>query len=174
MKAPTDLVNKPYILPATLVSTAILTILLGTIDSRVAGPGGHGVFYLQMSFTKPAFEAILAAWGPDGIRLFIKTMWLDYIYPLSYSLLIASFIAFLQRKGEEIRNAWLLIPFIAGFFDMVENSIHLYILLNHAFSKSLIMTASTVALAKWLLLLASFGVMMKKWFSFRKKMRKNN
>jgi hypothetical protein len=57
---------------------------------------------------------------------------LDYLFPIIYALFISTLAAELHPlAGSPPSTLWLVtytLPFLAGFFDMVENTIHYTIL----------------------------------------------
>lgn len=159
-------------------ATLILTLILTKIDNMASGASGLGVFYLQLSFTKESFLRVLSLWGEYGTDLFLKTIWIDYIYPVVYSFLISGALAITEFKLSQSgtvfspfsRNIYLL-PFFAAAFDMAENSLHIYIISGKFFSENLIFTASIAASVKWLIIIISLAVFMKRYFAFRKIMK---
>lgn len=152
------LLKKP-VLFISLGATVLFALLLARIDTQVAGSGGLGVVYLQLSFSKKIFESILASWGSEGIKLFISTLWLDFLYPLSYSFMISSALAhvFTRNLGQEQSFStqqvlFIAAPFAAALFDYLENILHYIIITQRLFTETLILGASISATVKWVLI----------------------
>ncbi len=159
----------------SLAATAILGLILARIDTAMAGEGGSGVVYLQFAFTRSNFEMVLASWGKKGIDLFLKTLWIDFLYPLAYALLFASAQALLlfRKRGKDYSPAswdyfWLLVPAVAALFDYLENIFHYLILTFHLFSGYWIQIASGFALCKWTLLAITLMRILQIAFTRRK------
>jgi hypothetical protein len=143
-----------------------------------AGPSGMGVSYLQLSFSKESFLRVISLWGEFGVDLFLKTIWIDYIYPVTYSLLIAGGLAITEFKLAENGKIFsrasqrlYLLPFPAAVFDMIENSLHVYILVNRFYNEYIILAASIISSIKWFLIIVSLLIFLKRYFAFRKIMK---
>ncbi len=173
-KLPTNKSNRQYILPPWLetiltsritlalsfTGTVVLSYILLGIDQRLANDG-MGVVYLQLSFTSFNFRGVLLSWGPDGIELFLSTIWLDFIFPVAYSLLLSSTATLLLRQRTISENPSLagfmyaacFAPFVAAAFDYIENLLHIIIISNRLFSDMIIAVASAMAAVKFILLI---------------------
>ncbi|MFW5770128.1 MAG: hypothetical protein ACOCX9_01705 [Spirochaetota bacterium] len=173
-KLPTNKNTRQYVLPPWLntiltsritlalsfAGTVFLSYILLGIDQRLANDG-MGVVYLELSFTSFNFRGVLLSWGPDGIDLFLSTIWLDFIFPVAYSLLLSSTASQLLRVRTINENpsiagfmyAACFAPFVAAAFDYVENLLHIIIISNRLFSDILIAMASSMAAFKFILLI---------------------
>ncbi|HMB19839.1 MAG TPA: hypothetical protein VKQ10_02125 [Spirochaetota bacterium] len=173
-KLPTNESSRQYILPPWLetiltsritlalsfTGTVVLAYILLGIDQRLANDG-MGIVYLELAFTSFNFRGVLLSWGPDGIELFLSTIWLDFIFPVAYSLLLSSTAAFLLRQRTISENpplagfmyAACFAPFVAAAFDYVENLLHILIISNRLFSDMIIAMASAMAAVKFILLI---------------------
>jgi len=174
MKLPTNKSSRQYILPPWLdtiltsritlavsfAGTMLLPYILLGIDQRLANDG-MGVVYLELSFTSVNFRGVLLSWGPDGIELFLSTIWLDFIFPVAYSLLLSSTASLLlrQRTISETPSlagfmyAACFVPLVAAALDYIENMLHIIIISNRLFSDTLIAVASAMAVFKFILLI---------------------
>jgi len=174
MKLPTNKSSRQYILPPWLdtiltsritlavsfAGTMLLSYILLGIDQRLANDG-MGVVYLELSFTSVNFRGVLLSWGPDGIELFLSTIWLDFIFPVAYSLLLSSTASLLlrQRTISETPSlagfmyAACFVPLVAAALDYIENMLHIIIISNRLFSDTLIAVASAMAVFKFILLI---------------------
>ncbi len=170
--------TKKSVLFFSIASSLVLTLILVKIDNMTAGPSGMGVSYLQLSFTKESFLRIISLWGDYGVDLFLKTIWIDYFYTVTYSLLIAGGMIIAEFKLLEYGKTFsrlgqklFILPFIAAVFDMIENSIHIYILVNRFYNDYIILAASITASIKWFLIIISLLIFLKRYFGFRKIMK---
>jgi len=181
-----DLLTSKFVLLFSLCAVVVFTLLLSRIDAKIAGKDGPGVVYLQLAFFRENFEAVISAWGPEGVSFFLKTIWIDFIYPISYAVLLASAPLFLSKF---VRDSYgdidfkavddkipiaviIIIPFLAAFFDYIENILHAVILSRRVFSDSIIFTASVAATLKWALIFVSLFIVLAGYYSMRKAMRK--
>lgn len=90
---------------------------------------------LQFAGTADRFAEVLATWvsvnGIEAIANAAKTIArLDYTFPVLYGVFFASALAWFWASDDSPTwGRWLvLIPLIAGLFDMAENSLHLVVL----------------------------------------------
>jgi hypothetical protein len=160
------------------VFTLILALVLTKIDNMISGPSGMGISYLQLSFSKQSFLRVISLWGDYGVSLFLKTVWLDFIYPLTYSMLIAGGLAITEYKLTEsgkvfsmIGSKIYLLPFAAAFFDFIENTLHIYIIINKFYNEYIILCASIISSIKWFIIIFSLIIFLKRYFAFRKIMK---
>jgi hypothetical protein len=155
MKGILTLLSKKQVIIVSLIGTALCALVLARIDTKVAGPEGTGVLHLQMSYTSELFQLVLLTWGQDGIKLFLNTLWIDFLYPLFYSILLsASGISIYLRKHPEelidtIPRRLYLLPLLAFVADYSENILHWYIISHRIFSDTLIHTANIASGVKW-------------------------
>ena len=134
-----------------------------------------GFVYLQLSFKKEYFQGIIASWGSRGVQLYLKYIWLDFVYLISYTLLLSSAYAYFtcKLKGEKIHSLILLeklvfiCPFVAAFCDVCENIFHILILSKRLFAEDLIFTSSIFSLIKWFFLIFGAIGFMRRYFEFR-------
>lgn len=144
------------------LATLLLTVIMIVVFAPLGEKGGIEIVLLQFSFTPDRFFKIVQRWGNEGVALFRSRMWLDYLYPAAYSLLLAGFL--FRKTGS---RSLVLIPFAAGLFDFFENSLHLN-LLSHPdvyfqlppSSLLFVLLASLLASAKWLCILFSLAVII--------------
>ncbi|HHB90144.1 MAG TPA: hypothetical protein ENK60_02415 [Anaerolineae bacterium] len=130
------------------------------------------ILHLQLAFTPQRFQAVLAAWDQAIIHEFLTTLWMDYLYAASYGLALASWLAWLSRKGNQppSRGALTLfaLPLIAGLADWLENTLHFFMIaIHHNASAHLVFLASLAASIKWLAILLSFlallALLLRRW-----------
>jgi len=171
-------ITKKSVLIVAAVLTVLLTLVLTRIEQEISGPSGAGIVYLELAFSREIFMRIISLWGEYGANLFIKTIWIDYIYPIAYSFLIAGGLAITEFKmtgaGKVFSNITqkiYLLPFLAAIFDFIENSILIYIVVNSFFNEYIILASSIISSIKWFLIIFSLAVFLKRYFAFRKIMK---
>ena len=155
--------------------------LAGFLFSRLAAglatlpPGAPSIFDLQLAFTPQRFQFVMEQWGVAAMQNYVTGMWMDYIYPVAYSLALAGFIAWLTVRPNQPPTRWQLalfsLPLIAGLLDWVENTLHLLMLaVLHATPSALVFIASLAAAIKWTLaaisILAILLLLLAKGISF--------
>jgi hypothetical protein len=109
------------------VIALILLIVLIVINALITNQANEYIIMHQLSFTKERALSILSIWGQTGQTLFVKTIWIDYIFPLFYATFLSSLLAqktdHLKKRFKGLTLSYLItLPFIAAFFDMVENA----------------------------------------------------
>ncbi|MDY6904329.1 MAG: hypothetical protein SWH61_06560 [Thermodesulfobacteriota bacterium] len=127
------------------------------------------VLILQTTFSQEKFLSIIGAWKLGGLLpLFKAHFYVDYFHPVWYSVFLASLMAigFNVNNISEKYNRLLMIPFIAGFLDLVENTMELIILSNIArASRAKIVAGALAANIKWLLV--GIGILIVAWLIVR-------
>ncbi|MFP4446669.1 MAG: hypothetical protein ACLFPD_10545 [Desulfosudaceae bacterium] len=117
---------------------------------------------LQTTFSRAEFLSIIATWKMTGVLDSFKThFYFDFFHPLWYSIFLASLMAmaFNLNKIAAKYNRLLIIPFLAGFLDLVENSVHVFLLHNiGATTGTKIFVSALAANLKWLL--AGVGIVI--------------
>jgi hypothetical protein len=152
------------------IITLLLTIILMVLNSKAIPPGSPGIIALQFAFTESTFVSIINQWGIAGVTHFLNTIWIDYIFPVVYAIFFSSFIAWLTIKLDKSPTKFHIIvfalPFIAGFLDWCENTLHIILLSNvNNISGIIIFTASVFALIKWLIVI--FSVLIILYYIFK-------
>lgn len=96
------------------------------------------VIDLQLSFTEARFSKIVDTWiehkGIGAVEAFRRVLLtLDYAFPVLYALFLASLSAtivtkFIVKQPGKRDLIFFVLPFAAGLFDLIENTLHLIIL----------------------------------------------
>lgn len=165
---------------ASAVCSALIFLILTRIDQMIAGNTNPGIVYLQFSFTSAGFKDILSSWGESGIDLYLGTLWLDFLFLISYSFFLASGSAFFTLKRKSVSETsrkeifFILIPFCAGFADVVENIIHIYLISQRFFYGGLIFISALISSLKWTFAFLSMGFLLRSYFKMRKEMHAGN
>lgn len=127
--------------------------------------GAPTVIDLQLAFTAERFAAITAEWGPEAVQGYRDALALDMVYPIVYSVALASAIAVLTRRPGADPAPWLraviALPFVAALGDYVENLLHWRILAAGGDPSVLLVgLASGAAAIKWALLAIALVVLI--------------
>ncbi len=124
---------------------------------------------LQTTFSLEKFLSIIGSWKFFGVFSHFKAhFFFDFLHPVWYSVFLASLLAvsFNINNLSEKYNGLLLIPFVAGVLDLVENMVHLVIISDiRTISTTKIYISALAANIKWLL--AGIGVLMVAGLFFR-------
>ncbi len=131
--------------------------------------GGYSIPDLWFYYTPEQLHETFRHFGSAGISEYLKLQWIDMIYPLVYSLLLASllFIAFRNRKWK----GTIYLPFVAAFFDYFENFTLRYLATSFPdFSNGLAHFAAFCTAWKWIfvylsILFVLFGLI--RWLILR-------
>ncbi len=129
-------------------------------------PADASIIMFQLAPTKDALGVILNKWGEKGIQQFINTMWLDFFFPVFYTLLISGFACTfsknLKNKKWRVTRGFIAASFSAGLLDYLENVLELFIIINFPnIPASLVTFAFIVSLTKWILvLIAVIGIIV--------------
>ncbi len=133
-----------------------------TTDSFVRPEGCAGVIPLELAFTKPAFESIVAECGAQGVRAHIILIWIDYLFIIAYTGFLGNLTGSLVKGLERGRAVtYFSLPMLAGALDVIENFL-LQSQLSHPdnLSSLIIFAASTAAAIKFLLIIATVAVIV--------------
>ena len=170
-----NIITNKKVLIVSFIATTILTLILNRIESLFAGENGAGNLMLQLAFSKENFEIIIASWGLVGVNLFLKSMWIDFLYVISYTTLFLSAPVYFHNlrnkkisKNEQYNLKLFLIPLAEGFFDIIENVFQIIIITQRMFFNEIIFVSSIVSSVKWLLFIVSLGIILMKYFEMRK------
>ncbi len=146
-----------------LVSGILAGFLFSLLAAGLATlpPNAPGILDLQLAFRAERLNAVLNAWGEAGVQQYVGSMWLDYLYPLAYSVSLASFLAWLAARPGFWQLVLFCLPLLAGALDYVENTLHLLMFAwLLALPPALVFTAALAASAKWLLIAVSLAALL--------------
>ena len=133
-----------------------------TTDSFVRPEGCAGVIPLELAFTKPAFERIVAECGAQGVRAHIILIWIDYLFIIAYTGFLGNLTGSLVKGLERGRAlTYFSLPIFAGALDVIENFLLQSQLSDpENLSSLIILAASTAASIKFLLIIATIAVIV--------------
>ncbi len=110
---------------------------------------------LQTSFSRKFFLETIAAWKLAGLLPLFKLHFIpDYLHPVWYSVLLASLmgLALNANRLSPRFDSLLLIPFVAGLLDLLENTMQLIMLADIGkITDGQVVAAALFANLKWLL-----------------------
>ncbi len=156
-----------------VITASGFLIFDGYSDGSESSSNAH--FSLQKSKSAQEFGAIVEDWVPDKvidsdsdlvrrIRGYFRSLLIfDYLFPVSYGLFGMFLIARTSHRLQPLPSTWLLgtfcVPLLATIFDILENSFHIYIVLNietmgdlGKLSDNLVANAHTFSMLKFLFL----------------------
>jgi hypothetical protein len=119
---------------------------------------------------------IIAAWGPEGIDAVLNTMWVDYLIPVGYGLLMASFFSWIVRPAKAVPKilpqAGIGLPILAIVLDYLENILETFMLSQGWLPDAwLLLISSSISLGKWLCVLGSLGLIVYAGINYNNKRR---
>ncbi len=147
---------------AAFIGFIVLTIIFQIDSAKITAASGYGILDFEFAFNQTTATTILTAWGATWIPSILLGTYIDFLYIVSYSLLIMGAAIILVRKLEDsLQTIGMIIAisgFIAGIFDMIEN-INLITMLNNpgSFPSFAPMLASICATIKFGLIFAALG-----------------
>ena len=123
--------------------------------ARILGPLDPSIFALQLAFTPEQFWQVIEKWGTNGVSRYQSHFIYDFIHPFIYAALgyvwVRYTTLFLAMSNGANKFFAAALP-VAGLCDLVENSIHVY-LLSHGsgFGGNLVLVSGTASSIKWAL-----------------------
>ncbi|WP_176330251.1 hypothetical protein [Oceanobacillus rekensis] len=114
------------------------------------------VFVLQTTFDSSVFSTIVNQWESDGVNHhYFNHYYLDFLHPIFYSVFLASLLSKPLNRGlvSDKFSFVIVFPFIAGLFDLVENVLHLHMILNGSYMSGIVVFSATLSHLKWFLCL---------------------
>jgi len=140
--------------------------------------GGMGIPDARMFYTFSQLQNMFWHYGTEGREMYLQLQWIDMVYPLVYSTLLASLLYLVfKRTSLEIL---VFTPFVAALLDYTENVLlRISILSFPDMNQKLVSIAGPVTFLKWLLLFFAFFLLLfglvwrvAHWFRLRKMVRK--
>jgi hypothetical protein len=121
----------------------------------IVAPLHPSILSLQLAFTPEAFWHVIELWGASGLALYQAHFQFDNVHPFIYGtfgfLLVSRTSLFSSARPLVYRAILLLLP-VAGLFDLVENTAHIYLLDKpRGFNSVIIPFSATCSLIKWVL-----------------------
>ncbi len=148
-----------------------------SVDKIGAVSGGMNIPDVQMFYTFTQLHNMFQHYGTQGREMYLQLQWVDMVYPLVYSTLLASLL-YLVFKRTSLENM-IFIPFVAVLFDYTENILlRVSILSFPHMNEKIVSIAGVMTFVKWLLIFFAFFLLLfgfiwrvAHWFRLRKKVR---
>ena len=145
-----------------------------SVEKIAALSGGEGIPDATMFYTYQQLQHMFQQYGPAGRQMYLQLQWVDMVYPLVYSTLLASLLFLVYRKTRLI--VMVYVPFIAALFDYAENILlRISVLSFPDMHKWLVQIAGPVTFIKWFLLFFAFFLLvfgavwrLAHWFRMKK------
>ena len=116
----------------------LLTYLLVFIPIEASVPT-YGILDYEFAWTPDRVQLIFLAWGVEGINLQSLAIYWDFLFIVGYVSLALGLILLVLRRSEgkvqTIGLYFIIMPFLTGILDIIEN-INLLIMLNNPLSVS--------------------------------------
>jgi len=158
----TTLGKKRVVIVSAVMTIVMFIIVMGIINPMIDGSNGMGVLALQLAFDKALGIEIIQSWGERGAESFRFLILADYLYAICYSIFFASLLSRLIIQHSKVNQSLLFIPFIAGLFDWIENTMEILFMSNPMeFSETLFFIHSIVASLKWVTLPVVLAFILK-------------
>ncbi len=143
-------------MPSMLLFFAGMYLLSQVSIAVVLDPVGIGrMLALQTTLSVDDFRAMVTdLYERDVVEAYLAHYYYDYLHPLWYSTLLALVLAAGMNRAalSATANRWLLVPFMAGLMDIVENSLHIYMVVDTAnIAPAPVLIGNGAALLKWVL-----------------------
>lgn len=130
-----------------------------SVEKITALSGGMGIPDARMFYTYAQLQEIFRHYGPQGRQMYLQLQWVDMVYPLVYSLFLSSLLFVVYSKTRLRKTVY--IPFIAAFFDYVENILlRVSILSFPDMQKGMVQMAGVVTFTKWFLIFFAFSLLV--------------
>jgi len=116
-----------------IITLAVIYLAMQTVIAVIVSPLGHDMLRVQTTFSDETFRGIIQSWEKNGLMaLYFKHFYFDYFHPVLYSLFLSALLSRgLSMNGLDKKfNLMVLLPFAAGLMDVIENSMHLYLIHN--------------------------------------------
>ncbi len=143
-----------------LASQLLIAYIISPLD-------GARLVQLQTTFSVTTFQQIIADWESQNLlRFFYQHQIFDlFLHPVWYSIFLGAGLALSMNAAKiaEKYNAVLILPFIAGICDVLENSMHLILITYPDFINTFTVRLSACfASGKWFLVIVC-GLIILYW-----------
>jgi hypothetical protein len=86
------------------ITTVAIGIVLAVLDGRMRDSGGPGIIGFEFAGSEERAAEILADWGEEGQDAARASLWLDYVYILSYGAFLI--LAAIATRELAVRRGW--------------------------------------------------------------------
>jgi hypothetical protein len=139
-----------------LIAITGIVYLISQIGiSMIIHPIVSSVARLQTTVSSDVVLSIINEWLKTGdVQYYLRHFYLDFAHPFWYSLFLASAISriFNVISIQNKYNFLLLLPFVAGLLDLIENVLHLIFIADTAnITPAMTFMSGTASMTKWTL-----------------------
>ncbi len=142
--------------------------------------GGIGTPDARMFYTFPQLQNMFWHYGIEGREMYLNLQWVDMVYPVVYSTLLASLLYLVYKRTR--LEILVFVPFVAALFDYTENVLlRISILSFPNMNEKIVSIAGPVTFLKWLLIFFAFFLLLfglvwrvAHWFRLRKTVNKQD
>ena len=161
--------SKKYIVWASFLASLVIIAIFIFLDRGGRPQDSQTPLALQLTFSKDAFLYILEGWGELGIKTYKKILLIDYLFPITYSLFLASSLSYLtikrDQKWKKLYLFFFTLPFASTLLDWCENTFHcIFLRAPTDASEQLIKISALCAHTKWILGIFSFLLVYYFWW----------
>jgi hypothetical protein len=127
--------DRPEAIFVVFATTVVVLIVIWAVGRDTTRQGGPSVVTFALAGSKDDACAILRRWGSRGQRAAQRSLWIDYVFLLLYTMLISLTCAYLAIVAKDasfwpwlapivswvgVTLTWLAL--LAGIADAVENT----------------------------------------------------
>jgi len=163
----------------SLACVLVIIGLMAPIEQNLKKMSPYGVMDLEFMWIPEKADAIMQSWGSDLINQELYATYLDFLFIPCYSLMFASLELLVFRKTDSIsiistpqrthkkeistHTMFLMMPFLAALFDIMENVGNIHVLSNSdSFMPAVPLLVSVAASIKFFFLgLVTIGILIQ-------------
>jgi len=121
--------------------------------------GGMAIPDARMYYTFPQLQNMFWHYGMEGREMYLHLQWIDMVYPLVYSTLLASLLYLVYKRTR--LEILVFVPFVAALLDYTENILlRISILSFPHMNEKIVSIAGVITFVKWLLIFFAFFLLL--------------
>ena len=130
-----------------------------SVEKIAALSGGMGIPDAHMYYTFSQLQEMFQRYGVQGRQMYLQLQWVDMVYPLVYSLFLASLLYAVYKKTR--LHKMVYIPFVAAALDYTENILlRVSIQSFPHMQKAVVQLAASVTFLKWFLVFFAMALLV--------------
>lgn len=126
---------------------------------------GSEMLLAQVLLSAERVRALFEGWQARGLLdTYAAHYRYDTVHPLWYSVALAAMLAkaLTRARAPGALDRWLLVPFVAGALDVLENTVHQRFVADlGAITQANVFLANGAACLKWALVAAALGMLAR-------------
>jgi hypothetical protein len=161
-------------LPVILISGLLFVVSQSILAWYFHRVGAGMALRLQTTLSSETFRAIVTGWQLTGkTALYLDHFYFDTFHPFWYSVFLSLLLArvFVANGVPRRYDFVLLLPFVAGALDLIENALHLWFLADLGRATAVpVALSGTASIVKWVLAAGgtvTVGVLALRWLLTR-------